>query len=564
MKKSILTLALIVSVNLAAFSQTHWAGPFSGTTGTNNSFFGSYSGNAALAASADNAYVGFSSGRLTTSGIRNSALGSQALYSNTTGSASTAIGYKALYTNTAHYNTAVGGFSLQANTTGTNNTASGYVSLYSNTVGTDNSAFGQGALYNNSNGNYNTAIGKGSLETNSVGDENTAIGYKALFTNYAGDQGVAIGYGALYSDTYGGSVAVGYKALYYANTAIVGRNVAIGHYALFNTTTAGKNVGVGNGVLYNNMLGGSNTAMGDNALVANTSGSSNSAFGQGALNINTTGSSNSAFGAAAGPQVANLSNTTTLGLAAYAHTSNYVRVGNAFVTNIEGYANFVNISDVRFKKEIKEEIPGLSFVTQLRPVSYILDRPAIARFSGMPDSLIQRHTYSPERQTGFIAQEVEEIIKKGSFVFDGVRVPQHEKENYGIRYSQFVVPLVKAVQELNAKVEEQQKTINALLIKDDSSSRTESNSQGAILYDTSPNPFLNDTEIKMKLPETAHQANLIVYNLEGHQLKSFLVNSRGETSIKISSHDLPGAGMYLYALIVDGKVIDTKRMILTK
>lgn len=60
MKKSILTLALIIiSVGFIAFGQTTNYGTSSGTLGTNNSFFGAFSGNAATGSSSDNAYVGF-------------------------------------------------------------------------------------------------------------------------------------------------------------------------------------------------------------------------------------------------------------------------------------------------------------------------------------------------------------------------------------------------------------------------------------------------------------------------------------------------------------------------
>ena len=61
------------------------------------------------------------------------------------------------------------------------------------------------------------------------------------------------------------------------------------------------------------------------------------------------------------------------------------------------------------------------------------------------------------RQTGFVAQEVEAIVKKTGYVFSGVDAPENENDPYGIRYAEFVVPLVKAVQELSAKVEEQKK-----------------------------------------------------------------------------------------------------------
>ena len=67
----------------------------------------------------------------------------------------------------------------------------------------------------------------------------------------------------------------------------------------------------------------------------------------------------------------------------------------------------------------------------------------------------------------------------------------------------------------------------------------------------------------MELPEVTSQASLIIYNLEGKQLKNIQVNERGTATVKISGSEL-NPGMYLYTLIADGKVVDTKRLILTK
>ena len=53
--------------------------------------------------------------------------------------------------------------------------------------------------------------------------------------------------------------------------------------------------------------------------------------------------------------------------------------------------------------------------------------------------------------TGFIAQEVEAAAREIGYDFHGVVLPQNEKDNYGLRYAEFVVPIVKAVQELNAE-----------------------------------------------------------------------------------------------------------------
>ena len=65
------------------------------------------------------------------------------------------------------------------------------------------------------------------------------------------------------------------------------------------------------------------------------------------------------------------------------------------------------------------------------------------------------------------------------------------------------------------------------------------------------------------MPEDVKTAYLCIYNLQGTQIKQIRIMLRGEGSQLISGSEL-AAGMYLYALIVDGKEVDTKRMILTK
>lgn len=83
------------------------------------------------------------------------------------------------------------------------------------------------------------------------------------------------------------------------------------------------------------------------------------------------------------------------------------------------------------------------------------------------------------------------------------------------------------------------------------------------LYQNSPNPFSSVTTIKYALPENVNNAMLYVYDLQGSQKLSVEITERGENSVDITASKLP-AGMYIYALVADGKEIDTKRMILTR
>jgi hypothetical protein len=56
---------------------------------------------------------------------------------------------------------------------------------------------------------------------------------------------------------------------------------------------------------------------------------------------------------------------------------------------------------------------------------------------------------------------VEKVAKEIGFDFSGVDVPKNENDMYGLRYAEFDVPLVKAVQELNEELKLQVKGLNS-------------------------------------------------------------------------------------------------------
>jgi len=395
-------------------------------------------------------------------GIQNTAIGSKALYSNTTGYQNTAIGYQALY----------------SNTTGSNNTAEGHQALYSNTTGVHNTSNGYRALYSNETGSYNTANGSQSLYHNLTSDNNSVIGYQALYSNDTGSFNTTNGSQALYHNTTGHSnVAIGAKALY--NNTSRNHLVAIGDSALYNNGTgavlwydATRNTANGSKALYSNTTGHNNTASGSLALSDNTTGYKNTANGCRALYWNETGIRNTAVGYWSGPWFSNLDNTGAFGYSAVTTADNQVRIGDEFVTSIGGYANWTNLSDIRFKTDISDNVPGLEFIKKLHPVTYHLDVDKINDFLGIPDSM-RNDEFSIRSaqkktaviQTGFIAQEVEEAARSIGYDFSGVDAPKNEHDFYGLRYAEFVVPLVKAVQELQAIIEQQQVEIENLKIE---------------------------------------------------------------------------------------------------
>jgi len=407
-----------------------------------------------------------------------------------------------------------------------------YIGSTSNILGTTNSnaitfkVNGSSAGFSGSSSNTNMSFGFGSLPNPLAGTYNSAIGFNALNKNTTGSY-----------------------------------NVANGYIALSSNTTGNANTANGSGTLMSNINGIGNTANGNNTLGTNTSGSYNTAFGKDALYSNTIGSNNTAIGYyAGGNNPNNLTNSTAIGYQASVTASNQVRIGNSSIISIGGYANCSNISDGRVKRNLKEDVPELNFINLLQPVTYNLYLDAVDNLIGidkakkdkmekdMPQDLKDKNEKAKkakqdEVQTGFVAQDVEKAAKKIGYNFNGVSVD--ESGIYSLSYGEFVVPLVKAVQELSEKNDAKDAAI-------------------ASLEQNAPNPFNHSSIIRYNLPETCTSAKILITNTGGSVLQQLPLSVSDRTnSITIKGHSMP-AGVYLYTLICDGKTVDTKRMVLTK
>jgi hypothetical protein len=163
----------------------------------------------------------------------------------------------------------------------------------------------------------------------------------------------------------------------------------------------------------------------------------------------------------------NLTNATTIGYGAIVDASNKVRIGNAAVTVIEGQVAYTFPSDGRFKTNVTESVKGLDFIMKLRPVIYNLQAKKMDEFKNgnFLNAKFTTTDYTPiesMRQSGFIAQEVENAAIATGYDFNGIKKPQNEHDTYGLSYSQFVVPLVKAVQEQQTIIEKQNDELKKL------------------------------------------------------------------------------------------------------
>lgn len=101
---------------------------------------------------------------------------------------------------------------------------------------------------------------------------------------------------------------------------------------------------------------------------------------------------------------------------------------------------------------------------KLRPVTYRLD------VTGLSKQLKENHGKEWNEQmktaiagkeklifSGFVAQEVEKAANEANYDFSGVDKPRNQNGFYGLRYGDFVVPLVKTMQEQQQMIEELKK-----------------------------------------------------------------------------------------------------------
>ena len=395
-----------------------------------------------------NTFIGFGAGYSNFTGSGNTALGLNALSTNVGGREATAIGYNAMQyafnsgISVPNYNVAVGFEALRGSTDpsanyGSSNTALGYQSLLNNTTGGNNTASGTLTLSYNTTGNYNTANGENALPNNTTGSNNTAIGARALYSNTSGES-----------------------------------NTASGMYAL-NANTTNNNTGHGYAALYSNSQGNYNTAMGANALYNLLQGDGNTALGfnagYGAAGQNLSISNCTFLGSGSTISVVR-DNVTMLGayiLNAQCTGNNQVLLGNTAISQIRAQVTGItSYSDERFKYNINDNVKGLEFIRRLKPVTYNENPEILHRIWGTPDSLLKKIDHSQIKKQqfiGFLAQDVEKAAKESGFNFPGIDVPHNDKEVYSLRYVDFIMPMVKAIQEQQVIIETLQKQNEALI-----------------------------------------------------------------------------------------------------
>ncbi|MEM1324088.1 MAG: tail fiber domain-containing protein [Bacteroidota bacterium] len=452
---------------------------FNTTTGNKNIFMGHRAGEANTIGH-DNIFLGSDAGRNNTSGHHNIIIGEEAGQTVTTGfnniiigehingssSAVDMTGRDNIFIGTNIYKCSSGSFNIAIGqgygagaqlTTGTHNVFYGYDAASDVKDGSWNTCVGYDAGYNIEHADYNTCIGgSAGWETNRLGglttaNYNTYVGDSCGYSNREGQFNVGLGANAgstslnrnadnntfigAYSTVYENDITlIGYNATALKEYAVgIGEEVEvrkIGAIGIGRESYINGDYGIGIGY-DSEVFGNSGISIGYQASSADNSGI---AIGKNAL---ASGGYSIALGSGAS---ATGYNSAAIGYGTSVSGNHEIVFGNDSTATIGGTVDFTALSDGRFKTNIEENIIGLDFIRQLRPVTYQL-------------------TFGDHGlQSGFIAQEVEQAAAQSNFTFSGIDYRAH-MDRYGLRYAEFVVPLVKALQELAPQIERQREVI---------------------------------------------------------------------------------------------------------
>jgi len=156
---------------------------------------------------------------------------------------------------------------------------------------------------------------------------------------------------------------------------------------------------------------------------------------------------------------------------------------------------------------------------------------------------------------GLLAQEVKELYPE--------LVYEDAAGVMSINYTELIPLLIKAVQDLSEQVSTLSDLSSASPKQAPKQQEGNTETIAAILYQNTPNPFTEETVISYIVPTEAQQASIYVYNMLGEQLSKYDISAFGMGNVTISANELY-AGTFLYSLVVDGKLIDTKQMIITQ
>ena len=183
----------------------------------------------------------------------------------------------------------------------------------------------------------------------------------------------------------------------------------------------------------------------------------------------------------------------------------------------------IGTSDIRYKKDILELDPekSLKNILMMKPVEYRLEQQYVETVVSIDtltrEEFTERYPVYDEtsqlfqkKHYGLIAQELQELYPDLDY--------ETNNEGYlGINYTEIIPMLIQSIQELHREIEILKNPVGVLkdgAVATDVAPLAETTSK-ALLYQNTPNPFNEQTEIRYELPATIRHAFICIFDMQG-------------------------------------------------
>jgi len=246
-------------------------------------------------------------------------------------------------------------------------------------------------------------------------------------------------------------------------------------------------------------------------------------------------------------------------------------------------------SDARLKKNIKDVAGAMDIINRLQPKNYEFRKDGIFASMHLPTG----------NHYGLLAQDVEKIlpgiVKQEQFTTRDNSLPQTYtgptkdgklKKQEGpiaepmdvkaVNYTELIPLMIKGMQEQDKIIKEQSAKIDALTqfveklsakqvtqATADASVASSINISNAKLEQNVPNPLSATTTIRYFIPAGVVKAQLLINSNTGVTIKQVALNNSGNGVLNIDASTL-SSGTYTYTLVLDGKAVETKKMLVVK
>lgn len=152
---------------------------------------------------------------------------------------------------------------------------------------------------------------------------------------------------------------------------------------------------------------------------------------------------------------------------------------------------------------------------------------------------------------GLSGQEIREIYPD--------LVSENQEGFLSINYVEMIPLLIQSIKELRMELDNTNAELESL--KTGTKVATRIQNMTSALYQNTPNPFKERCVVKCTVPQNVVNAVFYLYDYSGHQIQSRIIKDRDDVQIVFEADGLE-AGIYLYSLVCDGELVDTRRMIL--